>query len=180
MKIQDASSIAAETLREHGLRHWSVNYDRALRRVGACFYRRRVISLSRAFVEMNDEEVVRDTIRHEVAHALAWEHDRDTGHGAAWQRWCAATGATPRRCYEAEDVALPAARYQCTVLVSEVEWSRGSGPNQQTGTTRISLGKGELFGRDRLTKRLRAAIAIGLVAVLDTTTGERIEGTRDG
>ena len=176
MEIRDASSSATKLLRQHGLREWSFRYDRALLRVGACFYRERYISLSRVFVEMNDEDVVRDTIRHEVAHALAWEHDRAIGHGAAWQKWCRVTGAKPRRCYEAEDVILPAARYQCTVLVKEVEWSRGSRPNQQTGTTRTSLEKGDVFGRHRLTKRLRAAVEIGLVEVLDTRTGEWIEG----
>ena len=166
--------MAAATLRRHNLPEWSFRYDRALRRVGACFFRERYISLSRAFVEANDEDVVRDTIRHEVAHVLAWKHDRETGHGVVWKQWCGVTGARPRRCYEDEDVVLPAARYQCTVLVSEVEWSRGSGPNQQSGTTRTSLEKGDVFGRHRLTKRLRAAAEIGLVSVLDTRTGERV------
>ena len=163
--------MAARTLRRHGLPDWSFRYDRALRRAGACFFRERLISLSCAFVELNDEDVVRDTIRHEVAHALAWKHDRATGHGAAWKKWCEVTGAKPGRCYENEEVILPAARYQCTVLVNAVEWSRGSGRNQQTGTTRINLEKGDVFGRHRLTRRLRAAVEIGLVSVLDTRTG---------
>jgi hypothetical protein len=134
-----------------------------------------VISLSRAFVEGNERAVVEDTIRHEVAHALAWEHDRETGHGAAWAKWCEVTGAEPRRCYDEAEVVLPAPRYRCTVLAREATWARGSGAGLQTGTTRISLEKGAVFGRHRLTQRLRMAIRIGLVSVFDTQKGEWVE-----
>ncbi len=170
-----ASSIATEILRKHELGGWTFTIDRALQRTGACFYRRRVITLSRAFVERNAEAVVRDTILHEAAHALAWKHDGETGHGAAWKKWCAVTGANPRRCFDEDEVTMPPARYQCTVLASEAAWSRGSGANLQTGVARIRRGKGEVFGRHRLTRKLRWAVGVGLVAVLDTRTGRRVE-----
>ncbi len=171
MTPDDAERTALRLLREHGLDGWSFTFDRALRRVGACFYRERRISLSRVFVEMNDDPVVLDTIRHEVAHALAWERDRAVGHGPAWRRWCGVTGAEPRRCYETEEVTMPAARYRCTVLASEVAWSTGSGANLRAGVARTRLREGEVFERHRMSPRLRAAIRIGMVSVLDTRTG---------
>jgi predicted SprT family Zn-dependent metalloprotease len=133
-----------------------------------------VITLSRAFVERNAERTVRDTILHEAAHALAWEHDRVTGHGPAWKQWCAVTGAKPRRCFDEEEVTMPAARYQCTVLAREAAWSRGSGANLQTGVARIRRGKGEVFGRHRLTRKLRWAVGVGLVAVFDRRVGRLV------
>lgn len=174
MRPEDAASTAEALLRRYGLRDWTVRFDRARRRLGACFPRERAISLSRAFVELNDESVVLDTVRHEVAHALAWAHDGEVGHGPAWKRWCEATGARPRSCYDDEEVVLPEPRYRCTVLASEVEWSRGAGRSQQTGTARIALRQGDVFGRHRLTRQLRAAVEIGLVSVLDTKTGLRL------
>lgn len=180
MHCDDARSLADETLRRHDLENWSVRFDRAVTRVGACFYRKRLISLSRRFVERNDDALVEDTIRHEVAHALAWERDGATGHGEAWKKWCEVTGASPRRCFAEEEVVLPEPRYRCTVLASEVAWSRGSGLRRRTGTTRIGLPEGSVFGRFRMTRRLRWAIEIGMVEVFDTKVGKTIrsEGGR--
>ena len=176
MRLEAADEVARALLREHGLSNWTTRFDRALRRGGACFYRKRVISLSRVFVEQNAEAVVEDTIRHEVAHALAWEHDGETGHGTAWRKWCEVTGAEPRARYDEDEVVMPEPRYRCTVLANEVRWSHGSGAGLQMGTTRISLEKGAVFGRHRLTRRLRMAVSVGLVSVFDTRMGEWVEG----
>jgi predicted SprT family Zn-dependent metalloprotease len=177
LNLERASSLAVDGLREHGLDGWTFRLDRARQRAGACFYRARRISLSRHFIENNDESEVLDTIRHEVAHALAWEHGRETGHGAAWKRWCTVTGASPRRCY-AEEIVMPEPRYQCTVLAAEVAWSTGSWVNKQTGIARTRLEKGTVFGRHRLTEKLRAAVKIGMVAVLDTQMNSWVGGRR--
>jgi predicted SprT family Zn-dependent metalloprotease len=173
MSAPTVRSLAENALEEHGLTNWSFSWDRALQRAGACFYRARRISLSRHFVERNDEATVLDTIRHEVAHALAWEHDRATGHGSAWRKWCRATGARPIRCYGGE-TAMPEPRYQCTVLATEAAWSTGSGVNLQVGVARTRLEKGAVFGRHRLTRKLRAAVEIGMVEVLDSRTGRLV------
>ena len=98
------------------------------------------------------EAAVLDTLRHEAAHALAWEHDRETGHGPAWRKWCRVTGARPVRCYDGE-TAMPEPKYQCTVLATEAVWSMGSGANQQTGVARTRLAQGAVFGRHLLDVR---------------------------
>ncbi len=176
MEPDEVRAAAHELLAGHGLDDWTFTFDRALRRVGACFYRERRISLSRAFVAKNDDTVVIDTLRHEVAHALAWVHDGATGHGTAWRRWCAVTGAQARRCYEPSEVAMPPARYRCTVLASEVTWTSGSGILRRTGVARTPLREGEIFERHRLSRGLRTAIEIGMISVLDTRTGRLVEG----
>lgn len=78
-----------------GLGDWVFTWDRAVRRLGCCKMTRRIISLSRHFVAAyleREPELIRRTILHELAHALAWLHEGERGHGPAWRSWCAALG----------------------------------------------------------------------------------------
>lgn len=84
----------------HGLHDWRFDFDNARRRFGRCRYRDRTITLSQYFVALNDESEVGETVRHEIAHALAGPN---TGHGQAWVDSCATVGAKPIRCYDAGD-----------------------------------------------------------------------------
>ncbi len=58
--------------------------------------------------ELNGEAEVRDTLLHEIAHALTGSR---AGHGPAWQKVALAIGAKPRRCYSDEEVRQPQSRY---------------------------------------------------------------------
>jgi predicted SprT family Zn-dependent metalloprotease len=103
---REAVLIAKDILFEFGLHDWRVELDRAVRRFGQCRYQTKTIGLSRALVELNDRSQVEDTIRHEVAHALAGP---EAGHGNVWKRTALAVGARPERCYSsAQVVAAPA------------------------------------------------------------------------
>src|SRR5215207_599997 len=83
---------------------WRFRFDNARRRFGSCRSREKVITLSRPLTLLNGEEQVRDTILHEIAHALT----PDDGHGPQWRAKCREVGARPERCYgEAEVVAPP-------------------------------------------------------------------------
>jgi predicted SprT family Zn-dependent metalloprotease len=55
-------------------------------------------------VELNDEDAVRDTVLHEIAHGLAPRH---AGHGPTWQRIAASLGARPDRVLDLAAVQLP-------------------------------------------------------------------------
>jgi hypothetical protein len=75
--------------------------DDSRRRFGACKPKEKVISLSRPLIELNFEEEVRDTILHEIAHALTWErHRTNCGHDQRWKDICIEIGARPERCYD--------------------------------------------------------------------------------
>lgn len=102
-----ARLLAHDLLRAHRLDGWRFRFDHAKRRLGCCHYGRRTISLSLPLVRLNDEAVVRDTLLHEIAHALT----PGAGHGPAWRRQAAALGAVPRRCADADEVALPPAPF---------------------------------------------------------------------
>ena len=71
MNLKDAEELALSLMRKHGLSHWEFGFDRAKRRFGACNFSKKRISLSKYLTEVNEIEQVRDTILHEIAHALA-------------------------------------------------------------------------------------------------------------
>lgn len=81
---------------DHGLtqRGWSFAFNRRKSSLGLCNYDTKRIELSAFFVAANDDDAVGDTVRHEIAHALA---GREAGHGPAWVTVCQRIGATPRR-----------------------------------------------------------------------------------
>lgn len=94
MDFNDASTLARELIAGHGLRGWGFRYNRGKRTLGMCDYTRKRIELSGYFVAHNDEPAVRDTILHEIAHALAGEK---AGHGPKWRAVCRRIGAVPER-----------------------------------------------------------------------------------
>lgn len=86
---------------------WSFTWDRAKKRMGCCNFRTRTISLSLPIFEIPENRVHADnTIRHEVAHAIA---GAAAGHGPTWRAAARQVGATPNRCGSVE--ALPVAAY---------------------------------------------------------------------
>jgi predicted SprT family Zn-dependent metalloprotease len=105
VELDAAESMCRGLMTVHLGPAWSFAWDRALRRFGQCRYDDRQITLSRHLVELNSEWAVRDTVLHEIAHALA---SRDAGHGAEWQRIATGLGARPRRVVDGTSVRLPA------------------------------------------------------------------------
>jgi predicted SprT family Zn-dependent metalloprotease len=106
MNLYAARHLALELMKQHGLSDWSFRFDHARRRFGSCRTRAKVITLSRPLTFLNDEAQVRDTVLHEIAHALTPED----GHGEVWKRKCREIGADPRRCYTDQEVLSPPRR----------------------------------------------------------------------
>ena len=90
-------------LREHGLdaRGWTFAFDNAKRRGGQCRHSDKTITMSKHLVPMWDEGQVRDTLIHEVAHALVGPHN---GHGSVWAAKMRELGAKPERTHSNETV----------------------------------------------------------------------------
>ena len=100
-------------------RGWTVGFDRAQKRFGCCFYDRRHLSVSLPLVERNldtpeGREQILDTLKHEVAHALAvmvFGRKLGGGHGRYWKMACRVTGASPQRCYSGRGLEKPKPKY---------------------------------------------------------------------
>ena len=109
MTLKQAQELAKDLMRLHRLPpDWSFTFDRSKVRFGKCNYRRKQISLSTFLVELNGEDEVRDTILHEIAHALA---PRGAGHGPVWKSLALSIGCNGRRCF-GQEVVRPAPKYR--------------------------------------------------------------------
>jgi len=100
----NVASVARSLMNQWGLGTWTFKLDNAKRRAGVCRYSRRVISLSRYYVQHNSDEDVLDTLKHEISHALAGP---GTHHGPIWKAMCRKVGCRPVRCYDSKQVKMP-------------------------------------------------------------------------
>lgn len=109
MNITDALALLNKSLNSHGLSDWTGGLDNSRRRFGLCSIAKKHISISKPLCELNSDDEVRDTILHEIAHALAWQrHNENCGHDERWKAICVEIGARPVACFDNE-VVQPAA-----------------------------------------------------------------------
>lgn len=143
--LADIAELANTLLDDHGLTRqgWTFGWDRAKRRLGACNSTRRRITLSQPIfsIEANRPEA-RQTLLHEIAHALA---GHNAGHGPKWKRIAVQIGARPQRCGSVVEPELPVVGtcgcgaihsrvrkpatgsiYHCRRCRSVIRWSRRS------------------------------------------------------
>lgn len=98
MNRTEALTLARQTLDAHGLHGWKAVIDtRPRKRLGQCRYRNREIGISAYHVTYHSDEDVRDTILHEIAHALVGPGH---GHGPVWKAKARALGIRPRASVE--------------------------------------------------------------------------------
>lgn len=114
MELKSAEQLAIQLMNQHGLieQGWRLQFDNAKRRFGVCSYRRKIIGLSSTLVQLNDEAHVRNTILHEIAHALTPGHH----HDYVWKRKAIEIGCTGDRCYSSKVVQTPPAKYEAVCV----------------------------------------------------------------
>jgi predicted SprT family Zn-dependent metalloprotease len=104
-----ARQLALALMAQHRLAGWTFRFNRCKQALGLCVYQRRTIELSIYLVERdNPLEEIRDTILHEIAHALVGPRH---GHDKVWKRKCLEIGARPLRCGLAD---MPPGRWQAS------------------------------------------------------------------
>ena len=107
MKLTEASRLAQKLFYEHGIEDWRFKYSRSVRRFGVCVPRIKLIAISKPLVELNEEARVKNTLLHEIAHALTPGH----GHDRVWRSMAIAMGCDGRRCYDHTAVIRPEAPF---------------------------------------------------------------------
>lgn len=122
--------IAAREMAQHGLHDWTFDFSRAKRRLGACKYRLRRIEISEFYAANNAEESVLDTLRHEIAHALAGPR---AGHGPTWKRIAARLGATPRACDTSSSTITAPGNWRAICLSCRQMYERYKAPVSLNG-----------------------------------------------
>lgn len=104
MQLQDAIRLTNAELQKWGLNDWTLKFNNRLTRaLGRCLFSKNTIELQTRFVKENTEAMVLDTIRHEIAHALA---GHKAGHGYEWKMWAIKVGANPEATVDAGSVTL--------------------------------------------------------------------------
>lgn len=104
MNKSEGKLLAMLHMEEHGLfdECWHFEFENCKRSLGRCHYMEEKITLSKWYVELNEEADVEDTILHEIAHALSWIRygAMGRGHGRLWKDICVEIGARPERLHK--------------------------------------------------------------------------------
>jgi hypothetical protein len=103
MELSAALKMGRELMAANGLSDWFLGLDRAKTRAGVCRPGKREISLSAYLTRLHPESEVRDTILHEIAHALVGPGH---GHDAVWRAKALAIGCSAQRCSSPDAPAL--------------------------------------------------------------------------
>lgn len=120
MRIEDAKAIFREEMDKHGLHQWKLVVVDLKATAGWCqtrFWHELphrtfgTIALSTPFMSVFDEKEVRETARHEVAHALT--DPKFKAHGPEWKRIARRIGSTGDRCVSV-DAPKVASKYTGT------------------------------------------------------------------
>lgn len=102
MTPKQVEQFATDKLKEHGLwaQGWSFRWNTRKRAMGICDHRNKTVEVSaplfRALKPAMQEEEVKDTVLHEIAHALT----PGAKHGWRWQQMARKIGAKPYRCQQ--------------------------------------------------------------------------------
>lgn len=122
MDLPSAGQLANRLLEAHGLTEagWTFAFNRRRRSLGLCRFDLKRIEISAPFTVLNPEAEVRNTLLHEIAHALTPPPRRGrahgdnawTAHGPAWRATCLRIGADPARLNLT--AAAPPGRYHAT------------------------------------------------------------------
>ena len=110
MDLYRAQQLAVELMTKHDLitQGWRFQFDTAKRRFGCCNYTYKQITLSKALVLVNDEARVKNTILHEIAHAIV---GRGHGHDWVWRQKAIQIGCDGKRCYSSNNTTTPESKY---------------------------------------------------------------------
>lgn len=80
--LDEVERVAVALINQHLPGEWTFGFDTAKKRAGACHFTKRRITLSRYLAAMHPLDTMRQTLLHEIAHAIA---GHAAGHGPAWR-----------------------------------------------------------------------------------------------
>jgi predicted SprT family Zn-dependent metalloprotease len=98
--IESVLTMGRQELARHGLadQGWVFELDSGKTRAGCCKHHKRIVSISRHLVtsDLWTPDMIRNTLLHEVAHALAGSVH---GHDETWRQIAVSIGCDGKRCH---------------------------------------------------------------------------------
>jgi predicted SprT family Zn-dependent metalloprotease len=113
VNLQSAEILANQLFAQYNLDEWRFKFDHARLRFGCCNFGTKTISLSRTLTELNSPDKIKDTLLHEIAHALV---GKKHCHGKVWQKKAIEIGCRPKRCYSQNEIEIPRAKYTASCI----------------------------------------------------------------
>lgn len=134
--VTEVKALAEKLVSQHCDTKWMIMFNNSTRAIGMCCGTGRYIKLSKAFMKDNNIEFFRETILHEIAHAIDYEqHGYFNGHSQIWKNIAYSIGCKEASSQTSTAIA-PKGKY--TVLCSGgCGWSRQA----YKLTNRIKLAK---------------------------------------
>lgn len=113
MELDKVKVLALNLMLEYKLpkKCWTFEFTRSKRTFGWCDSTNKIISLSKHLSLLNDEPQIRNTILHEIAHALVGAKH---GHNHYWLRVAQSIGCDGQRCYSNDEVVTPPRKFKGT------------------------------------------------------------------
>jgi predicted SprT family Zn-dependent metalloprotease len=114
MDLYNADRIAHQLVSHHlPGQGWRIAWDNARGRNGQCRYGTKTLSFSRPVTQQRDEADFRNTVLHEIAHAMT----PGAKHGPVWRRQFIALGGDGKRCSSDQIDQAAVAKYalECAV-----------------------------------------------------------------
>ncbi len=93
MNITRAKNMAKRLMTDHSLTGWCFFFGSEGQEGAMTWHDHKVIEFSKIYFKRNNTRWCKDTILHEIAHALVGYH---CGHRSVWQSVCLQIGADPQ------------------------------------------------------------------------------------
>ena len=106
-KLEYTRQIVYPLMSQNLTKPWKFKLMSSYETAGITDIENHTIALSRPYIRVADKRSIRDTILHEIAHALV---GAGHGHGPVWKRKAREIGAKPERCFVSEE--LPDGKYE--------------------------------------------------------------------
>ena len=92
MTLESIEKLAKELLTLHNLPNWKFAFNDRKRTVGLCSYQKSTIFVSKGFAIGMEDAQIKNTLLHEIAHALVGPGH---GHNHVWKAMAVKIGASP-------------------------------------------------------------------------------------
>lgn len=130
MDLEELAVIAGHEMRKHGLHGWKFGLTGSKRQLGVCKFRSKRIEIAEFHARNNPPATGLDTLRHEIAHAIAGPGAK---HGPAWKAVAIRVGAAPRACDNSDETVVTPGDWQASCPACERTYHRYRPPKALNG-----------------------------------------------